>query len=115
MNPTQDAAFRRILGIGKDVGLIEKSLNDSIREASLMENGGVERTMIKEYGPQLHQRACGMKRDFEAFLSVISELDANKLEMPEDVKKHQIQIINSIRGSIQKCEALVSKVSKLIK
>jgi hypothetical protein len=38
LNATNDATFRRILGIGKDVGLVEKTLNDGITEFTMMQN-----------------------------------------------------------------------------
>jgi hypothetical protein len=37
LNPTQDGMFRRILGVAKDVGLIEKTLSDTETEFSFME------------------------------------------------------------------------------
>lgn len=72
----QDAIFRRILGINKDVGLIEKSLNEAANEFALIEAGSIEKTMIKEYLPQMHQRVHGMRRDLETFGRVLSELDS---------------------------------------
>jgi hypothetical protein len=38
LNATNDATFRRILGIGKDVGLVEKTLNDAVTEFTMMQN-----------------------------------------------------------------------------
>ena len=57
--------------------------------------GGLDRTMIAEYVPQMHQRACGMKRDLEIFLRIVSELDIDEEELP-DVKRHQHQTIKNI-------------------
>ncbi len=54
--------------------------------------------MINEYVPQMHQRACGMKRDLEIFLRIVTELDIDAAELP-DVKKHQNQTIHNIKVS----------------
>ena len=37
LNSTKDAMFRRVLGINKDVGLIEKTISDTENEFSLMQ------------------------------------------------------------------------------
>ena len=58
--------------------------------------GGIDRTMTKEYLPQLHQRICGYKFDLEAFLRVISELTIDPAELP-DVKKKQTEVISDIK------------------
>jgi hypothetical protein len=91
-----DGIFRRILGIGKDIGLIEKTFSSSLSEFALMENGTIDRSLAKEYLPQMHFRVCGMKRDYETFLRVLSELTVDARRMP-DVKRHQINITNQIR------------------
>jgi hypothetical protein len=63
-----------------------------------MENGTIDRSLAKEYLPQMHFRVCGMKRDYETFLKVLSELTVDARRMP-DVKRHQINITNQIRVS----------------
>ena len=52
--------------------------------------------MIAEYVPQMHQRACGMKRDLEIFLRIVNELEVDEAELP-DIKRHQRQTISNIR------------------
>ena len=58
--------------------------------------GGIDRTMSKEYLPQLHQRTCGYKFDLEAFLRVINELKIDQNELP-DVKKKQTEVVSAIK------------------
>ena len=88
--------FRRILGIGKDIGLIEKTFNSTQAEFFNMENGTIDRSLSREYLPQMHYRVCGMKKDYETFLKVINELNVDEQSMP-DVKRHQNNIINQIK------------------
>jgi hypothetical protein len=58
--------------------------------------GGIDRTMSKEYLPQLHQRTHGYKVDLEAFLRVINELVIDANELP-DVKKKQDEVVSSLK------------------
>jgi hypothetical protein len=91
-----DAIFRRILGIGKDIGLIEKTFINTVNEFGLMENGTIDRSLSREYLPQMHYRVCGMKKDYETFLKVINELQVDQHRMP-DVKRHHVNITNKIK------------------
>lgn len=52
--------------------------------------------MIAEYVPQMHQRACGMKRDLDIFLRILHELQIDGSDLP-DVKRHQELTIKNIR------------------
>ena len=61
-----------------------------------MENGTIDRSLSREYLPQMHYRVCGMKKDYETFLKVISELQVDPKHMP-DVKRHHNTIINNIK------------------
>jgi hypothetical protein len=74
-----------------------------------MENGTIDRSLAKEYLPQMHYRVCGMKRDYETFLRVISELQVDQKRMP-DVKRHQINITNQIRVSEKKISKKPSNI-----
>lgn len=110
LDVNKDAVFRRILGVSKDIGMIHKCLNDLQAEYAQAETDGLDRTMINEYVPQMHQRACGMQRDLEIFLRVVIELDIDENELP-DVKKHQIQTIHNIKVDLKEIDDLVKKIS----
>jgi hypothetical protein len=91
----QDAIFRRILGVAKDVILIERSLNEISAEFNSIEQGGFDLKKLSEYLPQLNQRVFGMKQDLEVFKRIISELSIDDPKM-SDVKFHQSKTLNNI-------------------
>lgn len=92
----EDAIFRRILGVAKDVSLIERSLDELSAEFSAIEGGGFETNKLESYLPKINQRAYGMKQDLEVFLRILAEL---KIKEPQlgDVKKHQVDGMNVIK------------------
>ena len=92
----QDAIFRRILGVSKDVALIERRLNELLAEFSGIEEGGFELKKLAEYLPQLNQKVNGMKQDLEVFLRIVNELnvDSDKLA---DVLQHKKKTISCIK------------------
>ena len=92
----QDAIFRRILGVAKDVALIERRLNELLAEFSGIEEGGFELKKLAEYLPQLNQKVNGMKQDLEVFLRIVTELNVDS-EKLADVSQHQKKTISCIK------------------
>ncbi|CAF0857490.1 unnamed protein product [Brachionus calyciflorus] len=114
LSPSHDAIFRRILGIGKDVDLIVKALNESTQEFSLMESGGVDKVMAKEYLPQLHKRARQMKQDLQAFYNVLVEVEDSKNDLADDIRKHHANVKRHITENMSKSDSLIERISRLI-
>ena len=52
-------------------------------------------TLVNDYTPQMHQRACGFKKDLETFLRVVDELEGD--EMDPDVRNAQQSVIQKIQ------------------
>lgn len=96
LSAPQDAVFRRVIGINKDVGLVEKGIQEVSNEFALVQSGGLERSMIKEYLPQMHQRIHGMKRDLETFKRVLSELGRADNAANSDVDRYWNETENKI-------------------
>jgi hypothetical protein len=120
LNAKSDSVFRRILGVGKDLGLIEKAMNDLQNEFSALQavrfslrphnlqntqfnhaiwnpkKGSLDRTMIKEYLPQLYKRSSQMSADFKAAHNVIKEVTAS-LDNSEVLEGYQNELLTRIQ------------------
>lgn len=94
--------------------LVVKSLNESTSEFSMMESGGIDRVMAKEYLPQVLKRIRGMKHDLQTFFNVLVEVEDEKYELLDDVYKHLAHVKQYITDNMQKCDSLDEKISKLI-
>ncbi len=92
----QDAVFRRILGVAKDVALVARSLGEINAEFTGIERGGYETRKLVDYLPKLNKRVYGMKQDLETFLRIIQELNVDGRELP-DVRKHQDETARTIK------------------
>ncbi len=92
----QDAVFRRILGVAKDVALVARSLGETNAEFTGIERGGYETRKLVDYLPKLNKRVYGMKQDLETFLRIIQELNVDGRELP-DVRKHQDETARTIK------------------
>lgn len=102
------------MGIGKDVDLIVKSLSESENELFMMENNGIDRVMAKEYLPQVIKRTRLIKNDLQTFLNVLLEVEDEKYELIDDVRRHHSNVKQFISENIEKCTILDEKISKLI-
>ncbi len=91
-----DAVFRRILGVSKDVALVARSLGEINSEFSAIERGGYETGKLVDYLPKLNQRVYGMKQDLETFLRIVQELNVDGHQLP-DVKQHQDETARTIK------------------
>lgn len=108
----QDAIFRRILGVSKDVDLIARSLSEVTGEFSGIETGGYETKKLVDYLPKLNERVYGMKQDLSTFLRIIEELKIDAVQLA-DIKQHQLDTMNKIKGHIKSCESLMQRISRI--
>lgn len=141
MGVNQDAIFRRILGVSKDVDLIARSLSEVTGEFSGIETGGYETKKLVDYLPKLNERVYGMKQDLSTFLRIIEELKIDAVQLA-DIKQHQLDTMNKIKvteikaykyqsilvnqiliknlssilnqkGHIKSCESLMQRISRI--
>lgn len=68
-----------------------------MHEYSLIQMGSIDRTMAKEYLPQMHQRVCSMQKDLETFLRVLSEISLSDVDdVNGDISRTKNEVFQKI-------------------